>query len=252
MRIPAAACLLALLALSCSVAAGAARAADERFLPLGAGAVWEYTLHRDHTYRAEQGHVDRTFREGRVLLEHVRALEGGVHELRERRDEHPLGPGLPPSRERTLQRWSAAHGVTLHAFGPVGGELADFAPPLRMLPADPGRERRWTVGAWRAGGVSGRLAGELLGREDVVEGTLRFEDCLKVRYAGPIEGAIQVAGGLATLHEARLERLVWWKAGVGPVRETFTIEGGLRLPDGARARVHEVATLRLARHEPPR
>src|SRR5690606_4383165 len=45
MRIPAAVRLLALLALSCFVAAGAARAADERFLPLGAGAVWEYTLH---------------------------------------------------------------------------------------------------------------------------------------------------------------------------------------------------------------
>lgn len=252
MRIPAAVRLLALLALSCFVAAGAARAADERFLPLGAGAVWEYTLHRDHTYRAERGHVDRTFREGRVLLEHVRALDGDVHELRERREEHPLGPGLPPSHERTLQRWSSAHGVTLHAFGPLGGDVAVFAPPLRLLPADPGRDRQWTVGTWRAAGMSGRLVGELLGREDVVEGTQRFEDCLKVRYAGPIEGTIQVAGGAATLHEARLERLVWWKAGVGPVREQLTIEGGLRLPDGGRARIDEVATLRLVRYEPPR
>lgn len=252
MRIPAAARLLALLALSCFAATGAVRAADAPFLPLGAGARWEYTLHRDHTFRAEPGRVERIFREGRVLLEHVRTLENGVHELRERREEQPLGAGPPPSREQTLQRWSSARGVALHAFGPMGGEVADFAPPLRLLPADPGRDRQWTVGTWRAAGMSGRLVGELLGREDVVEGTLRFEECLKVRYAGPIEGTIPVAGGAAALREARLERLVWWKAGVGPVRETLTIDGGLQLPDGGRARIHEVATLRLVRHEPPR
>ena len=86
----------------------------------------------------------------------------------------------------------------------------------------------------------------------MVLGDTRFEDCLAVRYEGPITGTISVAGGPGRVHEARFERVVWWKEGVGPVREVITIDGELELPEGGRASVHEVSTLRLVRHRAAR
>src|SRR5690606_19344683 len=92
------------------LAAAPARAAGDAFLPLGPGARWEYSVHRDHSYRPDAGPADRTFRAGTRVLEYIAPREEGGevrHELRDRRQETPTSPGLPPSLETSREIWSA-------------------------------------------------------------------------------------------------------------------------------------------------
>lgn len=228
-------------------AAAPAGAEDESYLPLEPGARWEYEVHRDHSFRPAVGPIDRTFRKGSLVRESVRALDGGLHELIERRVETPTsGGGLPPSREQERQVWSTSAGVRLHAIAEVR-----FEPPLQMLPGAPEPGSRWTVGTLRTGGVAVPFEAEAVGREDVADGDQRWEGCLEVRYVGPVTGTVSVADGPATIREGRIERRIWWKAGVGPVREITTQDAELELPDGSSARIHEVVTVRLVRRHTP-
>jgi hypothetical protein len=240
-----------MLAVALLLASGGARAAAETYLPLGAGARWEYDVHRDHTYRPAEGKTDRTFRAGTSVLEHVRLLDVDgdvVHELRERREETSLGPGLPANREASIQHWTAADGVVLRATAPIGGAIVHFQPPLQMVPAKPETGSRWRVGTWRSNELAIPLEGEVLGRQDLDLDGIRYEGCLEVRYAGPVSGTISVASGSAKIRDVRFERTAWWKAGVGLVQEITTTDGEIELPEGDSARVHEVTTLRLVRH----
>jgi hypothetical protein len=235
-----------------AAAAAPAGVQDGSYLPLGPGARWEYEVHRDHSYRPAVGPVDRTFRKGSLVREYVSARDGALHELLERSVETPISAGgLPPSRELERQLWSTSAGVRLHGIHPDGGVEIRFASPLHMLPAAPEPGARWTVGRWRRNGVEALLEAEAIGYEDVVDGAERWEGCLEVRYTGQVSGTIPVAQGPATLREGRLERVVWWKRGVGPVREVTTYDAGLVLPDGSAARIHEVVTVRLVRRQAP-
>lgn len=237
------------------LAAAPARAAGDAFLPLGPGARWEYSVHRDHSYRPDAGPADRTFRAGTRVLEYIAPREEGGevrHELRDRRQETPTSPGLPPSLETSREIWSATRGVRIHAVEALGTPEVRFEPALQLLPPDVAVASRWRVGTWRTGELKMPLEAEALAREDVVLDDQRFEDCLRVRYDGRITGSIPVAGGRAEIAEARIERVAWWKEGIGAVREVTTIEGEIVLPDGKRAQISEVATFRLVQFQPPR
>lgn len=247
--------VVVVLAAALFAASASARAAGDAFLPLGDGARWEYKIHRDHTYRPAVGKTDRTFRSGTAVLEHVRAFEadsGVVYELRERREETPRGPGLPPSSEASTQHWAAANGLQLRAIQPLGGTTVRFDPPLQMLPSRPEVGSRWRVGTFRTQEIAIPLEGEVLGWEDLTDDAIRYEGCLKVRYSGLASGSIPVATGTAKIGDFRFERIVWWKPDVGPVREVVTADGDIELPEGESARVYEVTTMRLVRHTVPR
>lgn len=247
--------VVAVLAIAQVAASAAAHAADDPFLPLGPGARWVFEIHRDHTFQPAVGTIDRTFRSGTAVLEHVRAFEadgGTVHELRERRDETSIGSGLPPSSEAATQHWAATSGLQLRAIQPLGGARVRFDPPLQMLPSQPVIGSGWRVGTFRTAAITIPLEGEVLGWEDLTDDAIRYEKCLKVRYTGAVSGSIAVASGSAKIRNIRFERVVWWKPGVGLVREIVTTDGDIELPEGEGARVHEVTTLRLVRHTAPR
>lgn len=243
--------LLVPLLLAACLAGGSARAAGEGWLALGPGARWEYEIHRDDRFQPTRGHPERTFRAGRLQVEYVRPLDGGLHEVREHRREEPLGAGPMPTYETTILVWSSDDALRLHASTRLGEESTRFQPPLRMVAEDVAPGARWKVGDWRMGPLSAPLEAEVVGREDVAIDEARFEDCLRVRYAGAVTGMLPVEGGTARVREGRIERVVWWKQGVGPVREETTADAELELPDGRTASLRTISKLRLVRHQPP-
>lgn len=243
------------LATALFAASAATRAAGDPFLPLGAGARWEYEIHRDHTYRPVGDKTDRTFRSGTDVLAHVRAIETDgkvIHELRKHREEKSMGPGLPPSSEVSTERWANTSGLLLYAIEPTGGAAVRFDPPLQMLPPTPELGSRWRVGTYRSRDLAIPLEGEIVGWEDLDDGAIPYAGCLKVRYRGSVSGSVSGDTGPAKIQNVRLERVAWWKPGVGLVREIISTDGEIELPEGALARVHEVTTLRLVRHTAPR
>jgi hypothetical protein len=62
---------------------------------------------------------------------------------------------------------------------------------------------------------------------------------------------VPVHGGSAAIQTGQVERLVWYKEGIGIVRERITTEGAILIPpDGVAARVSEVQNRRLVNHRP--
>jgi hypothetical protein len=225
------------------------------WLPSRPGGRWEWAVHRDHTYKPADAKADRTFRLARVVADHLRTFEQDgltLHEMRERRQEKPVGAGLPPTQEETRLLFSDAAGLRLHASAVSGGQSTRFDPPLQLVPADPVPGTRWRVGRWEVAGSSVELTGRVLGREDVADGEPAFANCLKLRHTGPVEGVAQIASGAAKIRNGRYERTLWLKEGVGVVREEVVTDGDLELEDGVTARVSEIATQRLIRYDPPR
>lgn len=230
----------------------AAAAAAEDWLPLGAGRRMLYEAHRDHSFRPENGKIDRLFHKGRMTQRHRDAgsLAPGAVAIEERMELVPLGAGMV---ERTLEArvFDAADGIVLRASGAIAREGEDppqrYTPPLRMLPTDePGHA--WKVGAFRDREMQIELRGEVRRLGPLAEEP-GCESCLEVRYEGPISGQIPVAGGAAKIESGRFERTIWLKRGVGIVREVANVETELLLPDETRASTSHTLTLRLVEHD---
>lgn len=230
-----------------------AHAGDAAWLPLRPGERWEYRVMRDHQFSPANANIDRVFSEG-TLVREVSGREGASARTRETLRLLAAQSGAREEVESSEWRWTDTGGLSIdrvRSENRTPAQEVEYRPPLRWLPAAPEPGARWQVGTLRWDGAEYALAAEVLGREDVVEGTSRWEQCLKVRYAGPITGSVPVHSGPAPIEKGRLERLVWYKDGVGIVREQITTEGELRLPpDGVTARVSEVQSRRLVNHRP--
>jgi hypothetical protein len=233
-----------------SLAAGRAGAGAEQWFPLRAGERWGYSLHADHTYAPSNAKIDRTFREGAAVFEVTSVGAGAQREVRETRSERQVGSPLPAPLQR-VQHYEVGADLLLRGTSSVGKrDEVRYEPPLRVLPASPESSSPWRVGMIREDGTETEVTGEVLGREDVTEAGMRYEGCLKVRYAGPVRGTTPIYTGPVPIRSGRLERITWLAAGVGIVREVSTLDAEIELPDGVTARISQVLTLRLRDHRP--
>lgn len=228
----------------------AASPVEPDWVPLHAGNQWVYEVHRDHTYRPETSPIDRVFHVGRSiqLAESAGEALRGAFKIVDTTSLQPTQGGGKPETAITSQVLSFDGGLRIlssSATLPDGTTNETvFRPPLRLLPTTTIGEP-WKVGIYRDGDLNIDLQGEVVGAE---KADPPCQDCLKVRYRGPITGSIQVDQGSAAIESGRSERVVWIERGVGIVREVGTLESELRLPDGARAKILVETTMRLLEH----
>jgi hypothetical protein len=227
------------------------------WLPLAAGAEWLYRTHRDHQFTPDGGAAERQFYLGRSsqrILQRRGTQAAPQYHLEEVLTERHTQGG-PVRSNRVLEWWSVgSQGTRLHerreeGLGDVVIGQNVFDPPLVYVTPQAGPGAGWSVGVARAGTLEVPLAATASAFEDVSIGGLVHESCLKVLYQGPVRGNLeQVDGGRIEVKEGRVERLVWWKAGVGIVQDVTRLEAQVRLPGERGGRIVEVFSKRLERH----
>ncbi len=228
----------------------AASPVEPDWLPLHAGNQWVYEVHRDHTYRPDDGDIDRVFHAGRSVhvAEPVGDGKSGAFQIRDTTSLRPTQAGGKPETAITTFVFSFDGGLRM--LGSTGtrpdGAIneSSYQPPLRMLTTTTIGES-WKVGNYRDGDLKIDLQGEVVGAEKLDP---PCSNCLKVRYRGPVTGSIPIYRGSATIESGRFERVVWMQRGVGIVREMATVESDLRLPEGAHAKILMETTMRLVEH----
>jgi hypothetical protein len=233
----------------------ASRAAVEAdWFPLRAGAQWVYDTHRDLTLRPEKVALSRFFYAGRStwIAEPATARAANGFRIRQTTVQAPLGEGGIKTTELEWGVYSFGSELLLHASGGTseGTNRPEilYDPPLRILPTASVGET-WDAGTYREGDRRADLRGKVVGVEDL-DGAPAWSGCLKIQLAGAISGALAVSNVDTQIESGRYERLVWFAKGVGIVRQVTTVTAQVKLPDGRRAEIVQVATDRLVEHRP--
>lgn len=221
-------------------------------MPLRPGQRAVYEVHRDHSYIPAQGSIDRVFHKGRAV-QTTRAADGvarGAIAVEERIQLAPVQVGAPEATFE-VRVFSAADGIALLGSGAIAKEGDDppvrYQPPLRLLPTARAGES-WTIGTFRDRDSSIEMRGEVIGIGKLDESP-GCESCLEVLYTGPISGRVPVYGGEAEILSGSFERRVWYRRGVGIVRDVVEVESEMKLPDEKRARTASSTTMRLVEHD---
>jgi hypothetical protein len=243
--------LVAVAALLVVLGPALGRAEDSEWMPLRAGERWVYAVHSDHSYVPERGTIDRVFHTGTTVLT-ARAADSVVRGAFAVEEKSRLDPIQQGSVEETLTArvLSSSNEVLMHASGSIAKPGDDpatrYQPPLRLL-TTVGPGESWRVGNFRQDQTEIEMRGEVIGI-----GALKDEPgcdaCLEVRYRGPISGKIPIYGGDAEILSGSLERVVWYRRGVGAIRDVANVASELKLPDGKLAKTAHTLTMRLVEH----
>ena len=117
----------------------------------------------------------------------------------------------------------AANGLLLYGEevdNPLEGgarKLVRHAEPIRLLPADPKRGRKWHVGTSQVSGLQLDVDGEVLGFQDAQTPAGVYRGCLKVQLTGTFSGHLSMEGLRARVTQGSYESTLWYAPDVGPV-----------------------------------
>lgn len=203
--------------------------AESAWLSLQVGNEWVYGITRHVENRTPDGRHAESRQHG-ALDARVTAtspggpemfvLEGRIHWAGSPVAARAEMPGVDGFTVLTSTRGGAVleHGVD------YGQGMQRHATPMVTVPATLRGGLHWAVGTVEQRGMKIEVAGTLLGLQDAKTPAGTFPRCLKIRYAGPVSGALPSRGGTLPVQGGLYEATSWYARGVGEVLTRESLE----------------------------